>query len=82
MEHLSWWNNVGSIVIETPAFIIWPPTLTQFHKFKDDITPWFVDCKFDRILIMCAYGMELSNRSRGVMGRKLEELSGRVRKRG
>jgi len=58
--HLSWRNNVGSIVIETPAFVIWPPTLTQFHKFKDDVIPWFIDCRFDRILIMCAYGMELS----------------------
>jgi len=40
--------------------------------FKDDVTPWFIDCRFDRILIMCAYGMELSDRSRGVMSRKLE----------
>jgi hypothetical protein len=65
-------NNVGSIVIETPAFVIWPPTLRQFHKFQDDVTPWFVDCRFGRILIMCVYGTELSDRSRGVMGRKLE----------
>lgn len=71
-EHLSWWKKVDTIIIESPAFVIWPPTLQRFKQLKDDITPQLADCRVSEILIICAFGEELSIDSLGVVGRKLK----------
>ena len=71
-EHLSWWKTVKCIVIESPGFVIWPPTLHQFEQMKDVITAQLADSYISEILIMCGYGEELSDDSLGVVGRELK----------
>jgi len=52
--------------------VIWPPTLQRFEQFKEDITPQLAYCCVSEILIICAFGEELSSNSQGVVGRKLQ----------
>jgi hypothetical protein len=71
-EHLSWWKTVECVVIESPGFVIWPPTLHQFEQVKDVFTAQLADCRISEIVIICAYGEELSDDSLGVVGRELK----------
>jgi hypothetical protein len=71
-KHLSWWKKVVTIMIESPAFVIWPPTSQRFEQLKDDITPQLADCRISEMLIICAFREELSSDSLGVVGRKLQ----------
>jgi hypothetical protein len=70
-EDLSWWKNAVTIIIESPAFVIWPPTRQRFEQLKDDIPPQLTDCRVSKILIICMFGEELSSDQLGVVGRKL-----------
>jgi hypothetical protein len=72
-EHLSWWKTVKYVVIESPGFVVWPPTRHQFERVKDVFTAQLADCCISQIVIMCAYGEELSDDSLGVVGRELKD---------
>jgi len=71
-QHLSCWGNVHTVILESPAFIFWPPTRQQYETVKAEITSYLNDCRLEKIFFLCAYGTELDSDIDGVEGRTLE----------
>ena len=65
---LARWTTATMIYIESPGYIIYPPTRAELNSFTNNMSSCFIH-DLDHLIIQCGYG-------RGVGGRQTQSLIG------
>jgi hypothetical protein len=57
-HNISLWKNIRVFYIETPGYVVWPPTREQLHKFVVAHSGYFGP-SMQQFIMRCGYGREL-----------------------
>jgi len=58
---LARWTTATLIYIESPGYIIYPPTRAELNLFANNMSSCFIH-NLDRLIIQCGYGLEVDGR--------------------
>jgi len=59
-EDIARWNTMILFYLESPGFVVFPPTQTEFNRFVHRMADAFGHA-LQRLVVRCGYGMEVED---------------------